>query len=202
MKLLQSGWALALIATLLSLGTTTVLVIPELSKLTPPTVVAQEKLVLPAKLWSFKTDAMDELIKDLTTERAKLAEDEKRAIAMQNRAAAERSELDKKKAEIQAIRDEIDQRVVEIQESEVKNLKTLAQTYSAMNPSAAVAILRELDEDTAVKILSTMKVDRVGPILGEMAKTADRPGEDSMPKRAARITDKLRLLKTAKKETT
>ena len=90
----------------------------------------------------------------------------------------------------------------ELDGAEVKNLKTLAQTYSAMNPSAAVAILRELDEDTAVKILSTMKVDRVGPILGEMAKTADRPGEDSMPKRAARITDKLRLLKTAKKETT
>ncbi|MCX6978206.1 MAG: hypothetical protein NTX04_09795, partial [Verrucomicrobia bacterium] len=159
MKLLQSGWALALIATLLSLGTTTVLVIPELSKLAPPAVQVEEKLALPAKLWSFKTDAMDELIKDLTTERAKLAEDEKRAVAMQSRAAAERSELDKKKAEIQAIRDEIDQRVVEIQEHEVKNLKTLAQTYSAMNASAAVAILRELDEDTAVKILSTMKVD-------------------------------------------
>ena len=100
-----------------------------------------------------------------------------------------------------AIGAEIDQQVVEIQERELKNLKTLAQTYSAMNPSAVVAIFRELDENMAVKVLSFMKADRVGPILGEMSKAVDAASGETMAKRAARITDKLRLLKPLKKET-
>ena len=159
-----------------------------------------DKTGVPPRLWSFKTDAMDELIKELGAEREKLAADQKNAVMLQSQAVAERAELEKKRAEIQAMKDEIELRVVEIQEHEVRNLKTLAQTYSAMPPPAAVAIFRELDENTAVKILATMKVDRVGPILGEMAKSPDRAGEETMARRAARITDKLRLLKPAKKE--
>jgi hypothetical protein len=46
-----------------------------------------------------------------------------------------------------------------------------------------------------------MKVDRTGPILGEMSKGQDKPGEEGMVKRAARISDKLRLIKPLKKET-
>jgi flagellar motility protein MotE (MotC chaperone) len=176
------------------------LLLPELDALDSGKVLPPDKTGVPPRLWSFKTDAMDELIKELGAEREKLAADQKSAVMLQSQAVAERAELEKKRAEIQAMKDEIELRVVEIQEHEVRNLKTLAQTYSAMPPPAAVAIFRELDENTAVKILATMKVDRVGPILGEMAKTADRVGEETMARRAARITDKLRLLKPAKKE--
>lgn len=200
MKILRSGWVLALLGGALSLGTTTALLLPELNALGTGKILPPGKTAVPPQLWSFNTDAMDELIKELGAEREKLAAEQKSAVTMQAQAIAERAELDKKRAEIQALKDEIEQRVVEIQEHEVRNLKTLAQTYSAMNPSAAVAIFRELDENTAVKILATMKVDRVGPILGEMAKTADRTGEEPMARRAARITDKLRLLKPAKRE--
>ena len=200
MKMLRSGWVLALLGGALSLGTTTVLLLPELDALGAGKVVVPDKTGVPPRLWSFKTDAVDELIKELGAERGKLADDQKSAVTMQSQAASERAELEKKRTEIQALRDEIDQRVVEIQEQELKNLKTLAQIYSAMNPPAAVAILREMDENAAVKILATMKVDRVGPILGDMAKAADRAGEETMARRAARITDKLRLLKPAKKE--
>ena len=200
MKILRSGWILALLGGALSLGTTTALLLPELDALSAGKVVLPDKTGVPPRLWSFKTDAMDELIKALGAEREKLAADQKSAVTLQSQAAAERAELEKKRAEIQAMKDEIELRVVEIQEHEVRNLKTLAQTYSAMTPPAAVAIFRELDENTAVKILATMKVDRVGPILGEMAKSPDRAGEETMARRAARITDKLRLLKPAKKE--
>ena len=68
-------------------------------------------------------------------------------------------------------------------------------------PAAAVAIFREMDENMVVKILAVMKVDRTGPILGEMSKGQDKPGEEGMVKRAARISDKLRLIKPLKKET-
>lgn len=202
MKFLSSGWGLALLGSALSLGTTAALVLPEVAALRTPASLLPDKTGVPPRLWSFRTDAIDELIRELHAEREKVAEDGKAAITMQARAASERAELEKKRAEIQALRDEIEQRVVEIQEQEIRNLKTLAQTYSVMNASAAVAILREMDENSAVKILATMKVDRVGPILGEMAKTPDRAGEETMARRAARITDKLRLLKPAKKENT
>lgn len=201
MKLLRSGWVLALVGGALSIGTTTALLLPQIDALVAPEGGPPDKTGVPPRLWSFRTDAMDDLIKELGAEREKLAADRKDAMTVQGRISAERAELEKKRAEIQAMRDEIDQRVVEIQEHEVRNLKTLAQTYSAMAPAAAVAIFRELDENTAVKILATMKVDRVGPILGEMAKTTERAGEETMARRAARITDKLRLLKQAKKET-
>ncbi len=200
MKILRSGWVLALMGGVLSLGTTTALLLPELDGFKEGKVLPPEKTEVPPRLWSFKTDAMDELIKELGAERAILADEQKSAMMLQSQAAAERAELEQKRAEIQMLRDKIDQRVVEIEEHEIRNLKTLAQTYSAMNAAAAVAIFRELDENTAVKILATMKVDRVGPILGEMAKSPDRTGEETMARRAARITDKLRLLKPAKKE--
>lgn len=201
MKMLGSPWVLALLGGVMSILTTVALLVPAVSGIAPPERTHEEKIELPARLWSFKTEAMDTLFKELATEREKLAVEQKNALAQQAQVAAESAELEKKRIEIKALRDEIDQRVVEIEAQEVKNLKTLAQTYSVMNPAAAVAILREMDENAAVKILATMKVDRVGPILGEMAKTGDRAGEETMARRAARISDKLRLLKTATKGT-
>jgi Mg/Co/Ni transporter MgtE len=70
-----------------------------------------------------------------------------------------------------------------------------------MPPTNAVLIFRELDEDTVVKILSAMKPDRVALILGEMARIVDKDRADEPPsRRAARISDKLRLMKALKKE--
>jgi flagellar motility protein MotE (MotC chaperone) len=200
MKFLASGFGLALLAMIAHLGTLLGVLLPAFKTLTEAEIALPKKTELPPRLWSFKTEAVDLLITELQTERAKLANDQKSFVALQGQTAAERAELDKVRAEIKALRDEIDQRVVEIEERELKNLKTLAQTYAAMNPAQAVAIFREMEENMVVKVLAMMKSSVVGPILGEMAKAPDRPGSEGMAKRAARITDKLRLLKTVKKE--
>ena len=201
MKMLGSPWVLALLGGVLSIVTTIALLVPAVAGIAPPARVQEEEIALPPRLWSFQTEAMDALFKELATEREKLAIEQKNAVAQQTQTAAEAAELVKTRLEIKALRDEIDLRVVEIEAHEVKNLKTLAQTYSVMSPAAAVTILREMDENAAVKILATMKVERVGPILGEMSKSGDRAGEETMARRAARISDKLRLLKTATKGT-
>ena len=201
MKMLTSAWGIALLGMLLNIGTTLMLLLPAIASLQDPPIEVVEKTSMAERMWGFKTEAVDELIKELKSEVEKLDTDRKGVLAVQSQNAAEREELDKVRAEIVGMRTEIDQQVVEIQERELKNLKTLAQTYSAMNPSAVVAIFRELDENMSVKVLSFMKADRVGPILGEMSKGVDTTGE-AMAKRAARITDKLRLLKPLKKETT
>ncbi len=200
MKFLGSGLGIAILAALVHVGTLLGVLVPGLKTLVEPDIVLPKKTDLPPRIWSFKTEAVDLLISELQAERAKLATDQKDFLAMKNQTAAERAELDKLRTEIKALRDEIDLRIVEVEERELKNLKTLAQTYAAMNPAQAVTIFREMEENMVVKVLSMMKTTVVGPILGEMAKAPDRPGSEGMAKRAARITDKLRLLKPVKKE--
>ena len=200
MKFLGSGLGIAILAALAHIGTLLGLLLPGLKTLSEPEIKLPEKTALPPRLWSFKTEAVDLLIIELKAGREKLTREQKDFIALQGQTAAERAELDKVRAEIKALREEIDTRIVQIEEQELKNLKTLATTYAAMNPPQAVAIFREMDENMVVKILSLMKTATVGPILGEMAKAPDRPGVESMARRAARISDKLRLLKPVKKE--
>ena len=56
-------------------------------------------------------------------------------------------------ADIESMRRDIDDRAIAIRADEAKNLKSLAKTYSALSAKAAVAIFREMDDATAVKIL-------------------------------------------------
>jgi flagellar motility protein MotE (MotC chaperone) len=201
MKFLGSGLGIAILAALAHVGTLLGVLLPALAPaLQEPTIELPHKTALPPRIWSFKTEAVDLLVAELQAERAKLANERKDFVTLQNQTVAERAELEKVRAEIKVLREDIDTRVVEIEERELKNLKTLAQTYAAMNPPQAVAIFREMEENMVVKVLSMMKTTVVGPILGEMAKAPDKPGTEPMAKRAARITDKLRLLKPLKKE--
>jgi flagellar motility protein MotE (MotC chaperone) len=90
---------------------------------------------------------------------------------------------------------EITDKVVEIQADEAKNLRMLAQTYTNLTPHAAVAIIRELDDTTVVKILSLMKPDVVGPIFEDMAQSASGASDAH---RAAVLSEKLRLVRAAR----
>ncbi len=211
MKFLGSGFGIAILAVITHLGTLVGLLLPGLKNLKEPEIVLPQKTALPPRLWSFKTEAVDLLITELESERAKLVADQKSIMSLQSQTAAERAELDKVRDAIRVMRGEIDTRIaeiderkqkelLEIEEREVKNLKSLSQTYSAMNPPQVVSIFREMEENTVVKILSMMKTTTVGPILAEMTKAPDRGEGESMAKRAARITDKLRLIKSLKKE--
>ncbi len=100
------------------------------------------------------------------------------------------------RAELERMRKEISQRVIEINADEMKNLKTLATTYGNLTPRAAVAIIKELDDNTAVKILSLMKPDTVSPIFEEMSRTAAVDG--TLARRVAVLSEKLRLMKSNK----
>ncbi len=191
----------AVVGAALYAGASTFFVMRGLTEMPELGGVPVELTKLPPRLWNFNSDAVSQLIADLNSGREKLAADQKGVTTLKAQLDAEKAELEKLRTELQQMRLEIDERVLEIQDSEIKNLKTLAQTYSAMPPVQAVAIFREMDENTIVKVLACMKVDKTGPILGEMGKIQEKAGEESMAKRAARISDKLRLIKPLKKET-
>ena len=146
--------------------------------------------------WDFWTIEIENLSNDLKEERARLAKRSEQLDQREARIAAERQELAVMRAEIEGLRQEIADRVISIREDEAKNLRSLAQTNSALTPRAAVAIIRELDDVTAVKILFLMKPDVVGPIFEEMSKTTGTAGP--LARRAAILSEKLRLMKAGR----
>ncbi len=198
MNFLTSRWGIAIIAALCYILTSTMVILQGLPKPGPKLADATPK---PPRIWSFKTDAIDELITELHDERTRFAEEQKSIETMRSQITTERAELERVRDEIKSLRDEVDQRVVKIQESDVKNIKTLATQYSTMKPATAVAILQEMEEDMVVRVLSVMKADRITAILEEMAKVREKPGEEPTPRRIVRLMDKLRLLQSPKKET-
>ena len=197
MKLLTSPLGIALIAALAYVGTSTLVVIRGLTHKAEPVIPPTER---PPKIWSFKTEAVDLLITELKDERAKFTEEQKSIETIRAQVAAEKAELVHVRDEIKTLRDELDQRVVKIEETDLKNLKTLANQYSAMKPATTVSIFKEMEEDMVVRIIGVMKDDKVTAILEEMAKVRERPGEEAAARMIVRLMDKLRLLQAPKKE--
>ncbi len=152
-----------------------------------------------AQGWDFWTIEIEGLSSELKEEKARLRQQSDLLNQRAARLASEQQELAKVRSDIEAMRAEINRKVVEITADESKNLKSLAQTYSSLSPKGAVAILREMDDTTVVKILSLMKSDVVGPIFEEMAKTTSPDG--TLAKRAAVLSEKLRLMKATKAAT-
>ena len=197
MKILTSRWFLILLATLIYTGTSSMLILKEVVKPKAPPPPPPEKI---PKVWSFKTQAVDDLIAELRDERDKVAEERKSLETLRGRLASERTEVGRVRDDVKTLSDLLDQRMLQIEETELKNLKSLSITYTAMKPAAAVAIFREMDENMTAKILALMKPDKISPILEEMSKAREKPGEELMARRAVRLSDKLRLLQVPKKD--
>jgi flagellar motility protein MotE (MotC chaperone) len=187
---------LVLVAALLNIGITAGLIYRKGDKFNASAGLLEQK-PLPVTLWSFNSTAVDEMVSELKKEKEKLEARETDLGKYAARVEAEKQELEKVRADIEAMRDQMSQAIPRIEESEAKNIKGLAKTYSSIKPTAAVAIFKELDDNSIVKILSFMKAETAGAILAEMSKEQDK--EETMAKRAARISDKLRLLEPLKK---
>jgi flagellar motility protein MotE (MotC chaperone) len=196
---LQSPIAVASLSLVLSVGLGVGLAWRTLSELIAKAAAAsavKPPSEMKRKGWDFWTIEIENLSNELKEERARLR---KQAELLEQRAArlvAEEKDFAKLRADVEALRREIAEKVIEISADESKNLRTLAATYSALTPRAAVAIFREMDDSTAVKILSIMKAETVGPIFEEMSRggTPDNP----LARRAALLSEKLRLMKSTK----
>jgi flagellar motility protein MotE (MotC chaperone) len=156
----------------------------------------KEPSELKRKGWDFWTIEIENLSNELKEERVRLKKQAELLDQRAARLAAEEKEFAKLRADVEALRKQIAERVIEISADEAKNIRTLAATYTNLTPRAAVAILKEMDDTTAVKILSLMKPDVVGPVFEEMSKTG---GTDApLARRAAMLSEKLRLMKASK----
>lgn len=146
--------------------------------------------------WDMWTPEIEKLAQELKAQRDGLKEREQAVVQREARLEAEVAELARTRKEIEGQREEITHLLTVVGTDELKNLKSLAQTYSTLTPKAAVAIFSEMDDPTVVKILSLMKADVVGPVFEEMSK--DQSEKNNQAQRAAKLSDRLRLMRAAK----
>ena len=148
----------------------------------------------PPPSWKYYSLEIDTLIEQLRVRHETLAEREKNLEELAQRIEAERAELASVTQSVARIRDDIDRRIIRIQDDEAANVKRLAKTYAGMEPASVAKVVAEMDEKLVVKILSQMKDDQNGAILDALAKT-DAQGA----KLAASLSDRIRLVPAAKK---
>ena len=199
MTKLQNPVALAAFSLLLSVGLGVALTWRTLGEFLAKAAQARpapEESESKRKGWDFWTIEIENLSNELKEERSRLRKQSELLDQRAARLALEEKEFAKLRADVEALRREIADKVIEISADEAKNVRSLAATYTALSPRGAVAILREMDDSTAVKILSLMKPDIVGPIFEEMTRTgtSDAP----LARRAALLSEKLRLMKASK----
>ena len=164
-------------------------------------IVRPSKVVteLKKKGWDFWTIEMENLASELNEERARLKKQAELLLEREARLAAEEKEFAKLRADVEALRKQIAERVIEISTDEAKNIRSLSQTYTNLTPKAAMNLISELDDTTAVKIMSLMKPDVLGPIFEEMSGAAKGSTPDpALARRAALLSDKMRLMKSSK----
>lgn len=196
---LQNPIAVASLSAALSIGLGVALAWRALSDIASKVAVAavapKQPTELKKKGWDFWTIEIENLSNELKEERARLRKQSELLDQRAARLSAEEKEFAKLRADVEALRREIADKVIEISKDEAKNIRTLAATYSSLSPKGAVAILREMDDSTAVKILSLMKPEIVGPIFEEMSRTGN---DAALARRAALLSEKLRLMKANK----
>lgn len=198
-KLLRHPLVLVILAGLTYLGTTALVLRLRWQHLgEAPTAAATSPrkpplLTVGTRPWDFWCAETEEMIASLGREHARLDERTHDLDLLKTRFDGEKAELDRLRGQITQAREDLDRAATALSADETKNLRPLAQTYSRLSPRATVAIFRELDDATAIKILALMKTDAVSLIFEEMARTADQNG--TLAPRAAMLTEKLRLLR-------
>jgi flagellar motility protein MotE (MotC chaperone) len=210
MKALLSPYLIIILAAVLGVATVAFTLLQQIPRLADMAVAMRPKaIVVPSHLPERPppVDPASQAVSELILARQQLAVREASLLEQQKRLASERMELERTRASLEIMRKQVDEYITEAKRlqmkanseeaaMETKNLKTLVQTYSNMSPKACVAILREMEDATAVKILALMKVDVVASLFEEMAKQA--AGDPQMAKRAAKLSEGVKNQRSSK----
>jgi flagellar motility protein MotE (MotC chaperone) len=145
--------------------------------------------------WERHDPEIDQLLQEVRQEKEAMAKREAELRELAARLAAERAEINSVTQRVAQMQIEFDQNVTRIKEDEVPNLKRLAKLYTSMSPEAVLTILKELDDQTVVKLFNSMKDSETAPLLEAMAKEGD-----AQAKRVATITESLRRTIVDKKK--
>jgi flagellar motility protein MotE (MotC chaperone) len=192
-RILQSKWAAAIAGVLAYTVVTWVCLQPH--KQLQTAVAAMRAAVEAAgprpagPSWTFHNPELNQLLAELKDEREALRVRATQLDELQARLNSERQEICQVTQTVFQLRKELDATVARVTDEEATNLKKLAKVYGTMSPQGAARILKEMEDDQIVKILALMKEAETAPILENFGQ-----GEKQEAKRAAQISDRLRLV--------
>ncbi len=183
-RLLQSGWFVALLGSALYLATTVVVLSPSKfagAQITKPDYSADDD-----PSWKFRNPEFNEWVSQVQNEKEKLDLREQQLDELQVRLNTELSEISTVTQTVCQLQSAFDKDVVRFKAQETDNVKHQAKLISAMSPEGAVTLVDQMPDDDVVRILFTMKPDEASLILDTLSKmNADEA------KRAALLTERL-----------
>ncbi|MBC8095356.1 MAG: hypothetical protein H7Y43_06065 [Akkermansiaceae bacterium] len=188
-RILQSSWVTALMGCLLYLGVTFAMLSPGKFEGAQAAQKAEEpqKSANDDPSWKFKNPEIDQWMAELKREKEALESREQQLQELALRLETERKEFMTVTQTVYQLQAEFDRNIIRIKDQEVDNIKRQAKVFSNMSSDTVAALVGEMVEDDAVRILYVMKPDEVSAILESLGKLGKVES-----KRAASITEKLR----------
>jgi flagellar motility protein MotE (MotC chaperone) len=183
-RILQSGWFVALLGCALYLGTTIAVLSP--SKFAGAQFVQPDYSAEDDPSWRFRNPEFNEWVSQIQNEKERLSVREQELDEWQTRLNTELQEISTVTQMVCQLQSDFDKNVVRFKAQETDNVKHQAKLISAMSPEGAVAIFDQMSDDDVVRILFVMKPDEGSAILDTLSKM----GPDEA-KRAAILTERL-----------
>ncbi len=121
-----------------------------------------------------------ELLQELSRRRDELDQREQTLVQKEGLLAAAEQRIDKKIAELDTIRSDIEALIKKYNEQEEAEVQRLVKIYEAMKPKDAARIFDQLDMNILLQVVERMAERRVAPILADMS-----------PKRANELTSEI-----------
>ena len=128
--------------------------------------------------WNMWTPEIEKIAAELKDVRTALQEREQAVTQREARIAAEQAELARTRKEIELQRTEIGRLLTEIGTDELKNLKSLAQTYSTLTPKGTVAIMAEMLAEIVERAIAALGETRA--MLPRAARSRSLRGQEQL----------------------
>lgn len=153
-------------------------------------VAAVKKPILPAEddpSWKFHNPDIDQWVSQIKSERDAIAVREQQLKDWEARLAAESREIAAVTQAVTRTEEEFNKRVLTYTDQQKENDKKQVKVIANMSPEGAAAMLNEMPDDEAARLLYALKTDVSGAILDAMSK----PGGASA-RRAALLTERIK----------
>jgi flagellar motility protein MotE (MotC chaperone) len=183
-RIIQSSWFVALVGCLLYLGTTVLFLSP--AKFADMKLADEASDQGDGPSWKFHNPEFDQWVAQVKTEKETLDAREQSLNELQTRLNAEMQEVSSVTQAVSVLQANFDRNVIRFQAQELDNIKHQSKLISAMSPEGAVAMLNQMPDDLAVRILYVMKADDASRVLDAFSKK-----DEAGAKHAALLAEQL-----------
>ena len=197
MNFIKSSWFLSILSLIIVVVINTIFISSGIHSIPLMIEPPQEKVFeVTSVFWTFRTREIESLVQNLRDKNIVLKKKEDEISILKRNLDNQQEEIKAMKASVEKSCNQLSAKILEIKDSEKKNLKSLASAYAAMPAEAAVKVFGHMDDVLIVKLLSFMSAEVVGGIVQAMTTVSGIDGVS--PDRVARLSELIRLRLMAK----